>query len=61
MPQSPDWDEAYLAALADDEDPGDPDEYEDPDNASPAGLDDQELAALIDRGPRDHRRPGPAR
>ncbi|HEV3290916.1 MAG TPA: DUF222 domain-containing protein, partial [Streptosporangiaceae bacterium] len=47
VPQKPDWDEAYLAALADDEDPGDPDEYEDPDNAPPAGLDDQELAALI--------------
>ena len=47
VPQRPDWDEAYLAALADDEDPGDPDEYEDPDNAPPAGLDDQELAALI--------------
>jgi len=24
VPQSPDWDEAYLAAIADDEDPGDP-------------------------------------
>jgi hypothetical protein len=47
VPQRPDWDEAYLAALADDEDPGDPDEYEDPDNAPPAGLDDQELAAMI--------------
>ncbi len=47
VPQSPDWDEAYLAAMADDEDPGDPDEYEDPDNAPPTGLDDHELAALI--------------
>ena len=47
MPQSPDWDEAYLAAIAEDEDPGDPEEYEDPDNAPPAGLDDSELAALI--------------
>src|SRR6516165_11879994 len=47
VPQSPDWDEAYLAAIADDEDPGDPDEYEDPDNAPPPGLDDAELEALI--------------
>ncbi len=47
MPQSPDWDEAYLAAIAEDEDPGDPEEDEDPGNAPPAGLDDQELAALI--------------
>jgi hypothetical protein len=47
VPQSPDWDEAYLAAIADDEDPGDPEEYEDPDNAPPAGLDDDELAVLL--------------
>jgi hypothetical protein len=47
VPQSPDWDEAYLAARADDEYPGDPDEYEDPDNAPPSGLDDAELEALI--------------
>src|SRR6516165_11254959 len=47
VPQSPDWDEAYLAAMADDEYPGDPDEYEDPDNAPPPGLDDAELEALI--------------
>ena len=47
VPQSPDWDEAYLAAMADDEDPGDPDESEDPDNAPPPGLDDAELEALI--------------
>ena len=47
VPQSPDWDEAWLAARADDEDPGDPDEYEDPDNAPPRGLDDAELEALI--------------
>jgi len=47
VPQSPDWDEAYLAAMADDEDPGDAGEYEDPDNAPPAGLDDYELPALI--------------
>jgi hypothetical protein len=47
VPQSPDWDEAYLAAVADDEDPGDPEEYEDPDHAPPPGLDDAELEALI--------------
>ena len=47
VPQSPDWDEAWLAARAEDEYPGDPDEYEDPDNAPPPGLDDDELAALI--------------
>jgi hypothetical protein len=45
--QSPDWDEAYLAARAGDEDPGDLEEYQDPDNAPPAGLDDAELTALI--------------
>ena len=47
VPQSPDWDEAYLAATAEDEYPGDLEEYEDPDNAPPAGLDDAQLAALI--------------
>ena len=47
VPSSPDWDEAYLGAMADDEYPGDLDLYEDPDNAPPAGLDDQMLAALI--------------
>ena len=45
--QSPDWDEAWLAARAEDEYPGDPDDYEDPDNAPPPGLDDAELAALL--------------
>ena len=44
VPQSPDWDEAYLAAVADDEDPGDPEEYEDPDDAPPPDLDDAELS-----------------
>jgi hypothetical protein len=39
-------DPAYLACRADDEDPGDLDEYVDPDNA-PLELDDAELAALI--------------
>ena len=38
--------EAYLAALAEEE-PGDPDEEEDPDNAAPPGLDDGQLAALV--------------
>jgi hypothetical protein len=46
VPQSPDWDEAYLAARAEDEYPGDLEEYEDPDHAPPT-LDDAELAALI--------------
>ena len=46
-PCRPDWDEAYLAAMADDEDPGDQDLYEDPDNAPPFGLDDAQLTALI--------------
>src|SRR6516162_381055 len=47
VPQSPDWDQDYLAAAADDEDPGDLDEDQDPDNAPPPGLDDFELEALI--------------
>jgi hypothetical protein len=44
VPQSPDWDEAWLAARAKDEYPGDPEEYQDPDNAPPAGLDDGQQA-----------------
>ena len=47
VPCSADWEEGYLAAAADDEYPGDPDEYEDPDNAPPPGLEDAELEALI--------------
>src|SRR5580658_5003343 len=47
VPQTPDWDEARLTAPADDEYPGDPDEYEDPDNAPPPGLDDEQLVALL--------------
>ena len=47
VPCRPDWDEAYLAAMADDEEPGDLDLYEDPDHSPPAGLDDAELTALI--------------
>jgi hypothetical protein len=46
VPQSPDWDQDYLALAADDEYPGDPDEYEDPGNA-PLWLEDEELAALL--------------
>jgi hypothetical protein len=49
VPQSPEWPE-WLAgddAHAGDEYPGDLEEYEDPDNAPPSGLDDAELAALI--------------
>jgi hypothetical protein len=38
---------AYLACLAGEDEPGDPDEEEDPDSAPPPGLDDAELAALI--------------
>src|SRR5215469_9036921 len=50
VPASPDWpdywdDEGFLAAAS--EEPGDPGEYEDPDNAPPAGLDNAQLAALI--------------
>jgi hypothetical protein len=40
VPQSPDWDPDFLALAAEDEDPSD-EEYEDPDNAPPAGLDDR--------------------
>ena len=47
VPQRPDWDEAWLAAQAEDEYPGDLDSYEDPDNAPPPGLDDDQLADMI--------------
>jgi hypothetical protein len=49
----PAWmdDPACLAARADEEDPGDPDLCEDPDNAPPPGLGDDELAALIAGAP----------
>jgi hypothetical protein len=48
VPQRPEWpDWMDDDAHADDEDPGDPEEYEDPDSAPPPGLDDGELAALI--------------
>jgi hypothetical protein len=45
VPQSPDWldDEVY----AQDDYPGDLEDYEDPDNAPPPGLDDAELHALL--------------
>jgi hypothetical protein len=47
VPQSPDWDEAWLAAMAEDEYPGDAEECQDPDDAPPIGLDDAQLEALI--------------
>jgi hypothetical protein len=47
VPQSPDWPEWMDDAHAADEDPGDLEEYEDPDNAPPPGLDDEQLAALL--------------
>jgi len=48
VPQSPDWPEWMDDdAHAEDEDPGDPDDYRDPDNAPPPGLDDAELEALL--------------
>ena len=39
--------EAYLAALAGEDEPDDPDLYQDPGSAPPPGLDDAQLAALI--------------
>ena len=47
VPQSPDWPEWMDDAHAADEDPGNLEEYEDPDNAPPPGLDDEQLAALL--------------
>ena len=47
VPQSPDWPEWMDDAHAADEDPGDLEEYEDPDNAPPSGLDDEQLAVLL--------------
>jgi hypothetical protein len=51
VPQEPEWDDqqwaAYAAALYDEDEPADPDLWDDPDNAPPPGLDDAELAALI--------------
>jgi hypothetical protein len=48
VPQSPDWPEWMDDdAHAGDDDPGDLEEYEDPDNAPPLDLDDAELAALL--------------
>ena len=48
MPCSPEWDEAFLAAPPDDEDPGDDlDLWADPDSGPPPGLDDAQLAAMI--------------
>jgi hypothetical protein len=46
--QSPDWPQWMdHDAHAEDEYPGDPDEYQDPGNAPPPGLDDAQLDALI--------------
>jgi len=49
VPSGPGWieDEGYLAALSEEDDPGDPELDQDPDNAPPAGLDDAGLAALL--------------
>jgi hypothetical protein len=48
VPQSPDWPEWMDDDVhADDEDPGDPDEYQDPGSAPPPGLEDAELEALL--------------
>ncbi|HEY6313866.1 MAG TPA: hypothetical protein VIY52_24120 [Streptosporangiaceae bacterium] len=49
LPPDPGWpeDEGYLAALYEEDDPGDPELDQDPDNAPPPGLDDAELAALV--------------
>ena len=49
VPAGAGWpdDEGYLAALYEEDEPGDPDLDQDPDNAPPAGLDDAGLAALL--------------
>ncbi|HEY6312248.1 MAG TPA: DUF222 domain-containing protein [Streptosporangiaceae bacterium] len=49
VPADPGWleDEGYLAALAEEDEPDEPDLYQDPDNAPPTGLDDAGLAALL--------------
>ena len=48
VPQSPDRPEWMDDDVhADDEDPGDPDEYQDPGSAPPPGLEDAELEALL--------------
>ena len=51
VPDSAEW-PAWMGPDAhwDDEHPGDPDQYQDPDNAPPPGLDDGQLAALISGG-----------
>jgi hypothetical protein len=53
VPCRPDWidDPGYLATLAEEEEPPDPDQWEDPDNCPPPGLDDAELAALVAGAP----------
>ena len=49
VPSWPDWmdDPAYLASRAEDEDPGDLEDCQDPDYVPPTGLDDAELTELI--------------
>ena len=75
VPSGPEWPEwmdepGYLAAPSED-DPGEGEleEYEDPDNAPPPGLDDAQLAALIaearevtaEQAGAEAERPGPVR
>ena len=50
VPPWPEWmdDPAYLVLRATDEDPGDPGLYEDPDDAPPPDVEDDELAAEAD-------------
>jgi hypothetical protein len=60
VPQSPDWDEAYLAARADDEYPGDPDDYEDPGCARPGHTATLAAIAAVVAGRRGPGMPGSA-
>src|SRR5580693_6931613 len=60
VPQSPDWDEAYLAAVADDEDPGDPEEYDDPDRARSGHAATLAAIAAVVAGRRGPGMPGSA-
>jgi hypothetical protein len=41
--------EAYLAALAEEDEPDDPDQYQDPDSAPPPGLDDAHTGRVRSR------------
>jgi hypothetical protein len=60
VPQGPDWDEAYLAARADDEYLGDPDEYEDPDYARSGHTATLAAIAAVVAGRRGPGMPGSA-